>query len=643
MSKKLRTPIIMPRMQGGTFYTFGSAMEDIGLNINENHNSVEISHYVLLDIPKFSNGVTPEGVYLNLESEQNYDSEEYTVDSSTQGDFIFADQFQNYCLNFETVLRNQDSYNYASNKTVSERVFWKWLFSHLRNEDQRFIKDGDYYYEKKDKAIAKAFGAISAGSQRTDDSGLYNETFVQIPSSYGQMRVLFKSTIDENYIEKTYNGTNIDHMIENIDKSELTDAGKSDIITFNMKYDSFSYPGYGTTITEISTGTRLMVISSDKPEFEITCKFLDPIITLPENGYLTINEEDQQYNSYSYNTGKVLKATGISPIAKSDNDNSSEPSYIVSSGKIYDKFEVEFDITKLREYYNNASLTYDDIGMGKTNRSDVDLEMYDDFRFNAILVYYSIYDSNKTKRLATNAYGVYILDGAIESSDISRVFYFPSIVKAKSGTNKNGTSYSFRINVKPSTAYSGDIVVNDNSTAGYSMSEDFNDVLRNLTTAITTLKENAKVLYSVSKNNNEMKTLVENTMEKINDIETDIKNIKNGNFPYTADAIFKEEESVGNALRASIARSVLNAINVTCNTSTGDLGMELNTTGLSGTALVIAKALRKNIQDNNHLNIINMIALLVARTSGVSATMSKKVEYIANALDKRNPAIIRMD
>ena len=647
MSKKLRTPIIMPRMQGGTFYTFGSAMEDIGLNINENHNSVEISHYVLLDIPKFSNGVTPEGVYLNLESEQNYDSEEYTVDSSTkskQGDFIFADQFQNYCLNFETVLRNQDSYNYASNKTVSERVFWKWLFSHLRNEDQRFIKDGDYYYEKKDKAIAKAFGAISAGSQRTDDSGLYNETFVQIPSSYGQMRLLFKNTIDENYIETTYNGTNIDHMIENIDKSELTDAEKSDIITFRMTDDPFSYPGYGVTIIERSTGTRLMVISSDKPEYKITCKFLDPIVTLPENGYLVIDGEDHTYSGYSYTTGKVLKSTGISPIAKSDNDNSSEPSYIVSSGKIYDKFEVEFDITKLREYYdNNSSITYDDIGMGKVSRNGVQLDDMSDFRFNAILVYYSIYDSNKTKRLSTNAYGVYILDGAIESSDISRVFYFPSIVKAKSGTNKNGTSYSFRINVKPSTAYSGDIIVNDNSTAGYSMSEDFNDVLRNLTTAITTLKENSKVLYSISKNNNEMKTLVENTMEKINDIETDIKNIKNGNFPYTADAIFKEEESVGNSLSASIARNVLNAINVTYNASTGDLGVELNTTGLSGTALVIAKALRKNIQDNNHLNIINIVALLVARTSGVSATMSKKVEYIANVFDKRDPTIIRMD
>ena len=51
----------------------------------------------------------------------------------------------------------------------------------------------------------------------------------------------------------------------------------------------------------------------------------------------------------------------------------------------------------------------------------------------------------------------------------------------------------------------------------------FNDVLRNLTAAITTLRENTKVLYIISKNNNEMKTLAENTMEKINDIETDIK------------------------------------------------------------------------------------------------------------------------
>ena len=52
-NKNLRTPIIKPRTQGGTFYTFGSAMEDIGLNLNSSSNKVELSHYVLLDIPSF--------------------------------------------------------------------------------------------------------------------------------------------------------------------------------------------------------------------------------------------------------------------------------------------------------------------------------------------------------------------------------------------------------------------------------------------------------------------------------------------------------------------------------------------------------------------------------------------------------------
>ena len=109
MAKKHRTPIIMPRTQGGTFHTFGSAMEDIGLNINESHNRVEISHYVLLDIPNFANDLDTDKTFLNLSSEIDYSSSEYTVDSSTQGDFIFADQFQNNCLIFETVLRNQEN------------------------------------------------------------------------------------------------------------------------------------------------------------------------------------------------------------------------------------------------------------------------------------------------------------------------------------------------------------------------------------------------------------------------------------------------------------------------------------------------------------------------------------------------------
>lgn len=631
MSKNLRTPIIMPRKQGGTFYTFGSAMEDIGLNINESHNRVEISHYVLLNIPNFANDLDTNNTFLNLSSELDYSSSEYTVDSSTQGDFIFADQFQNYCLNFETVLRNQPNYNYASNKTVSERAFWKWLFGRMKNDDDRFITDGNYIYEKKEKAIAKAFGAISAGSQRTDDSGLYNETFVQIPSSYGQMRVLFKKVIDENYIETSYKGnqdnqgnkdnqgTNVNRLIENIDASEITQIESDNVVNFYMTSDDFTYPSYGDIITETSTGRQFKVIGSEKIDRQITARWIGDPVELQEVGYLKIRNEDQSYQRFDHSQ-YVIKSTGISPISKSDDDSSSYSTYTVSENIDYDKFEVEFDINKLRTYYKNISLTYDDIGMGKTQNVEIEKENYGDFEFNAILVYYSIYDANKTKRLATNAYGLYILDGAIKSSEINGMFYFPRIRKSKSVPNKNGSSYSFRINVKPSTAYSGDITVNDNSTAGYSMSEDFNDVLRNLTAAVTTMKENAKTLYSMSKDSKDIKQLVSTTMEKIDGIESDISNIKNGNFPYTASEIYKKEGEYSYSLLSSTARTVLNSILVSYDYNTGKVSMKINTSGLSGIDLRIANALKTSINENNYLDIISLVALLISMESTITKT-----------------------
>ena len=52
MSNNRITPFVKRmRANGGTIYTFSSAVEDIGLNINERNNVVKISHFALLDIP----------------------------------------------------------------------------------------------------------------------------------------------------------------------------------------------------------------------------------------------------------------------------------------------------------------------------------------------------------------------------------------------------------------------------------------------------------------------------------------------------------------------------------------------------------------------------------------------------------------
>lgn len=432
-NKKLRTPIIKPRKQGGTFYTFGSAMEDIGLNINERTNRIEISHYVLLNIPSFDSSIfgTPvQGTYV-----------------TKKGDYIFAEAFQDYVLNMETVLRNQDTYNYTTYKTVSERVFWKWLFKDSSIGDFGSISGG-YYYEKDiDNSIAKSFGRIYSGSQRSDEYGLYNETFVQIPSSYGQMRIFYKPVYDENYRNnKLYGSSDSSGIIENITNSE-------------------------------------------------------------------------------YDASLNLNMTGISASGIFDSQ-----SYQYQSNRILDFFEAKIDTTSLREIYD-STVTYDKIGFGDVI-DPVTLSTantsFGDFSFNSILVYYSIYDSTGMNILATNAYGIYILDSAID--DIEEKYSFPRQIKKRTTSTTDGTSFSFRLNIKPSSAYTGDITVNDNSSGGFSASEDFNDVIRNLNASINILRSNSKILQKIVNDNDEIKSLAIDAVERVNDIDVNVRNMKNNGY-----------------------------------------------------------------------------------------------------------------
>lgn len=436
--KKLRTPIIKPRRQGGTFYTFSSALEDVGLNINELKNKVALSHYVLLDIPAFKF----DGVNGNP-----YGTNE---DDFNQGDYTFAESLQNYALNFETVLRNQDSYNFAESLTVSERVFWKFMKT---AGFMTFEKEESGYYVNNSNVV-KGFGLITAGAQRTDAYGIYNETFVQIPSSYGQMKVLFKPVSDKNY--------------------------------------------------HITTSSEDYFYASDSSG-------------LLEN--LDVSDYDASTN---------LLFTGIP--AEAQYDSESDKAYIVEDES--EELCVEFSLDKLREYYGRESLSFDDIGQECLG---IELEnQVSAYTFNAILVYYSIYDSTGKNILATNAYGLLLLDSAVPHENIDTIdsgenyFIFPQLEKKQTTSTTAGSSYAFRLNIKTSSVYSGNVIVNDESTAGYAMSTEFNDVIRNMNAAIETLKSNANVIAAIASDNNQIKKFALDSMDKIDDLKKDIATLKSG-------------------------------------------------------------------------------------------------------------------
>jgi hypothetical protein len=438
--KSLHTPIIKPRVQGGTFYTFASALEDIGLNINELRNKVTISHYALLDLPEF-------------DSSSKFDTLSKTDFANSEvsniGDYKFAEGFQNYVLNMETVVRNQENYNFTESKTVSERIFWKWLQKsclHLQKDPS-----SDYYLDS--SLTVKGFGQIVSGSQRSDNYGLYNETFVQIPSSFGQMKCLFKKSSDSNYYARYegYAASNTDGLIENVDLTEIDGSGNLPTgITAKAIYDHAADPSSKTY------------------------------------GYYTVNDTDDVC--------------------------------------------LELDIDNLRKYYNDQTLTFDDLAI------DTDTESFisDSYSFNAVLIYYSIYDSTNKNIIATNAYGILLLDSARTSNTYSDeetpLYLFPELIKTKSTATTSGTSYSFRLNIKTTSVYSGDIAITDNATAAYSMSTDFNEVIRNLSTAIDIIKSNANYLRTISSDNTNIKELAITAIDKVDSLSTDINNLKSGLF-----------------------------------------------------------------------------------------------------------------
>ena len=129
-------------------------------------------------------------------------------------------------MNFETVLLNQESYNYQNTATVSERVFWHWMkeIGALNPEKYTEIKvdnSKNYYYclDGKDRLI-QCFGSIDSGNKVHSEFGMYNETYINVPSSYGAGPVFFTQVFDENYKPGSYVGDSVLYLEGRSDQTD---------------------------------------------------------------------------------------------------------------------------------------------------------------------------------------------------------------------------------------------------------------------------------------------------------------------------------------------------------------------------------------------------------------------------------------
>ena len=437
----IRTPLLRPlRDNGATLYVFPSANEDIGLNLNSRATGVAMSHYALLNLPvMFGN-----------------------TDPKTESIAIATD-LQNYMMNLECTLLNQDSYNYQEYHTVSERAFFHWLKSFEKRYNNsklsldRTQNSNDVYYKETDNTnrVVQCFGAIDAGNSLSTEFGMFNETYVNIPTSYGNGPVFFKQVQDSsetNYIYgKTYNAGDSEHL----------QGRKNNVDT-------------------------LKILSDVKPKYD------------------------------------------------------SGTSYILN-----DAYEIVKDINEIqsacRAFTNDKNIqinSYDDVNIDqKTQFSGKYCDITSnpcEFGFNAILLYYSVYDQNDTTKTAyaINLFGIVFLDSP--SSVQNGQAKIPSLIKKKSfgGANKAnffGNSYSFRVNIKTLSVYDNtDAMIQDNTTMSSINSVDFSDVVSNLNRAIDVMNTNVQSTMAIQDAYMTTLKLTDENKQKLQELETKLDGYLNG-------------------------------------------------------------------------------------------------------------------
>ena len=440
-----KTPLLQKlRDVGGTLYVFPSATEDIGLNLQSTTTGVAMSHFALLNIPELTiNNCLKECSHSYIKAQD--------------GNEALAMSLQNYAMNFETHLTNRDDYNYQKLETVSEKVFWHWAM-HVGILNPADISNGstgnqDVYIEnayntdgdvaKQDDTVLKCFGAIDAGNQLSTEFGMFNETYVNIPTSWGAGPVYLKRSDSDNF----------------------------------------------------KLGEKYAINSGD---------------------HLEGREDENAY--YSYTQGQDYPFF----------DYVSHDDYEYQIDKINDGFEILKDLNQIqqvsRNRFNNDALlfdSYDDINIDSRNQLNVDQE----FQFNAILLYYSVYDQDDLVKTAyaTNLFGIIFLDGTkpVENNNGEKVFCIPPITKRKSTTKQFGNSYSFRVNLKTMSVYDNtDAIIQDNTTISGINAVEFSDAISNINRAIDIMNSNLTTTMKIQDQYAAIITYYDNFEDDLRDIST---------------------------------------------------------------------------------------------------------------------------
>lgn len=203
----MATPLVrIPQSQGGTMYAFASSAKDMTRAFNNPDIRFEFSKFALLDLPDFTTSI---GGSNTIDFELNLKEASGSNYVATAPNVDFAKTFQNYALNMEELLLQDDDYDPIIMQSDAEKIFFKWLNNlgaiDYNTADSNVSTLGGYVELANSDGIGttaydrvvKYLGTIDAENDVAYAGNTYHEVFINVPTSVGYTpQVIFNP---ENY------------------------------------------------------------------------------------------------------------------------------------------------------------------------------------------------------------------------------------------------------------------------------------------------------------------------------------------------------------------------------------------------------------------------------------------------------------
>lgn len=426
------SPFIKPILTNkGIFYSFQSAIEDTNLTFNQSANKFRFSKFAMIRFPVIG---TPDTLATDNNVQFLAPGEVPMEQGLVQDNNVnLAQSFQNYALNLETLLISSSSYTPDQKLKVSERVFWKWMKemgairwrqANTLEQDTSVVTDRNLFVEE-DMAnstyqrVVQYIGDIDVINSVRSIENSYSELYLYVPTNVGTTPyVLFDSKSDGNYFPG--------QVITNAPADPLNDAylaGRlyTDVHPFGLStlayYDLFD----GAVTTEISNAINTG--------------------TLAPGNWFNGTILDSYYTDATLSgTSEVFNLPNNQLIQKTFSNRTVQ--YVRNQ---LDGVTIDFSLGDYKLANENPLIkTFSEFGDYVQNQN---------FEYNAVLVYYDIYDPNNVDAngnyldVTTNLYGILFLD-EVETDGLKFAIPFIDKFKPDPISKINGNAFAFKLNLR---------------------------------------------------------------------------------------------------------------------------------------------------------------------------------------------------